>query len=203
MTNLAGAWRVALPKVKTAVTGRTLWQALDVVVPITMEDNLVVLGVPPQHSNLVGHLRSTPCKRAIEQNLSDALKKAIQVEIIGGDTIADWELIKTKAEHVKDLQEKEYQRSAASKARQEAWESSYEQLSRINAAVPNKALPQNRARLLIDGLNVIVAAAREQGELDDLGERNMARLIERLAGYADVPAPVVAYMVLERLGATS
>ncbi|MEP0765609.1 MAG: hypothetical protein HRF45_03590 [Fimbriimonadia bacterium] len=202
MADLIGAWRVALPKVKTAVTGRTLWQALDMVVPVTMEGDLVVLGVPAQQSNLVGHLRSTPSKRAIERNLSDVLKQEVQVEIIGGDSIADWELIKTKAEHVKDLQEKEYQRSTESKARQQAWESSYEQLSRLNAAVPNKALPQNRARLLVDGLNVIVAAVREQGDLDDLGERNMARLIERLAGYTDVPAPVVAYMVLERLDAT-
>jgi hypothetical protein len=200
MSELHGAWRNALDGIKREVTGRTVWVALDSVVPIAVEGEVAVLGVPPEQSTMLGHLRATPTKRAIQRHLSEQLGRSVAVQIISGDTLDAWEKVKEREAHVTRLQEKEYEKARTTRQKDMLWEGAYEELSRIFARVSNKGLPQRRARFLVEGVNAIVEATKEQGKLDEIGERNLARLIDRLATYAEVGSTQVGLMVLRELG---
>ena len=81
-----------------------------------------------------------------------------------------------------------------------SWDTVYEQLSRRYAAVTNKSLPQNRARFFEEALELIAEARRTQATFDDIGERNFARCLERLAQYSEVPSTIVAIQVLQKSG---
>ncbi|MFI5384602.1 MAG: hypothetical protein ACHQ50_00625, partial [Fimbriimonadales bacterium] len=76
----------------------------------------------------------------------------------------------------------------------------YEQLSRRFAETPSKSLPQNRARFYEDAVAMLAEARQAQTSWDELGERNFARCVERLAHYADVPSTLVASTVLQKAG---
>ena len=80
------------------------------------------------------------------------------------------------------------------------WDTVYEQLSRRYAAVTNKSLPQNRARFFEEAVELVAQARRDQGNYDDLGERNFARCLERLAQYSEIPSTIVAAHVLQKAG---
>jgi hypothetical protein len=80
------------------------------------------------------------------------------------------------------------------------WESVYEQLGRLYASVVNKSLPQNRGRFFIQAVEILAETRRSQETWDELGERNFARCIERLAQYSEIPSAIVAIRVLESAG---
>ncbi len=80
------------------------------------------------------------------------------------------------------------------------WDSVYETLSRKYAATPNKSVPQNRAKFYKDGVEFLAQSRRDQTNLDEAGERNFARCIERLAQYSEVPSTIVALAVLQAAG---
>lgn len=201
MSEIVAAWRRSLDEIKREVTGRTLWQALDAVVPITMEGDTVILGVPHLESSMIGHLKSVTTMRIMERKLNAALGQEIKITIISGTDMADWEGVKARDSEVQHLQQREYSKAFETKAKEKLWDSTYEKLSRIYAAIPNKGLPQKRAKFLVEGVDEVAAAVNELGpELDDVGERSLARLIERIASYTDVGATEVALMVLQKLG---
>ena len=85
-------------------------------------------------------------------------------------------------------------------AAKSSWETVYEQLSRRYAAVTNKSMPQNRARFFEEAIELIAETRKQQANFDDLGERNFARCLERLAQYSEVPSTLVAVQVLQRAG---
>jgi len=85
-------------------------------------------------------------------------------------------------------------------AAKSSWETVYEQLSRRYAAVSNKTLPQNRARFYEEAVELIAQARKEQTNFDDMGERNFARCLERVAQYSEVPSTLVAAEILRRVG---
>jgi hypothetical protein len=202
MADIQAAWRGSLSGIKNEVTGRTLWQALDAVVPIVQDGDTVVLGLPGQSSSMLGHLKATPTMRAIEKGLSKALGiSTIRIEIIAGDSLADWDSVKTREEHVTRLQQEEYFKAKEVKLKEQAWESAYEQLSRIYAGITNKSLPQNRAKYLTTAVGVIVEAIETVGkDLDEVGDRSVARLIERVASYTEMDSTYIALLILQKLG---
>ncbi len=200
MADIVQVWQEALPAVKNSVTGVGVWTALNTCKPVAFEDGTFVLGLPYDTTELAGHLRIPSTQRTIEVQLSQALNQPIKVRVIEGTSTQDWEMVKKRDSESRRLQEQ-----AIAKARVEAearmsWEGLYEQLSRIYAAIPNKSLPQNRAKFYHDAVKSLADSRREQTQRDDLSERNFARCIERVAQYSEVNSTVVAIDVLRAAG---
>jgi len=200
MPEVAEIWSHVLPVVKQGVTGVGVWTALNSCKPITYEDNMFVVGLPHEESELGGHLKLASTKRLIEQTLNQELNAPTTLRVIEGTTMGDWELEKRR-----DAEKKRLNEQAMAKLRLELqassnWDQVFEQLSRKYAAVVQKSLPQNRARFFEDGLELIVEARKAQSNFDDFQERNFARCIERLAQYAEIPSAVVAREILNRSG---
>ena len=82
------------------------------------------------------------------------------------------------------------------------WEALADQVTRLYSQVANRALPQNKARYANEALYTLVEAMDTlyPDEADDLAERGLARVLERIAGNSEIPAPMLAFE-LERLRA--
>ncbi len=200
MQDAAEIWKKALPAIMQGVTGRGVWAALNAVRPIAFEEDLLVVGIPHSDSELAGHLRLPATKRMMEISVSQILGKATAVRLIDGVREADYELAKRRDLERRRLQDAEMTKMRAEMAAKTSWETVYEQLSRRFAAVSNKSLPQNRARFFEEAVALVADARKDQANFDDLGERNFARCIERLAQYAEVPSTLVAVQVLQKAG---
>lgn len=200
MTDVVEAWKAALPQVQNSVTGRGVWAALNAVRPIALDNNVFVIGIPTQDNELSGHLRIASTRRVMELSLSQQLGTTVTVRLIDGTTAEDYEIAKRRDSERRRLEEAEMAKMRAELASKSNWDSVYEQLSRRYAAVTNKSLPQNRARFFDEAVEIVAEARRNQTDYDDMGERNFARCLERLAQYSEVPSVLVANAVLKRAG---
>lgn len=198
MSDLATIWQTALPEVRNGVTGVGVWTALNAASPVALEDDQFVLGLPPGSGDLSGHLKMHATKMLIERLVGAQLGRTIECRVIDGTTEQDWEMTKRKDLEARKLQEQALTRARAELEAKTTWDSVFEGLARRNAQVENKSLPQNRARFYNDAIDLLVSALRENPVVSDIDERNFARVIERLAQYAEVPSVLVAQAVLEK-----
>jgi len=200
MAEPADIWKEALPTIMKGVSGRGVWAALNAVRPIALEEDQLILGIPQTDGELAGHLRLPQTKRIMELAVSQVMGKPFMVRLIDGIREADYELAKRRDAERRRLQEVEMTKMRAELVAKSSWEGVYEQLSRRYAAVTNKSLPQNRARFYEEAVELIAEARKSQTTFDDLGERNFARCLERLAQYSEVPSTIVGVQVLQRSG---
>jgi hypothetical protein len=200
MPEVAELWKEALPAVRNGVTGVGVWAALNASIPIAIEDGTFVLGLASKDSDLSGHLKMHQTKRLIESEMSRRAGTALTARIIDGVGLPDWERVKKRDLEAARLKEQSESRVRAEIAAKTNWDGIYEQLSRRYAAIPNKSLPQNRAKFFRESIDVVAEAVREQPERDDVNERNFARCLERIAQYSEVPSTLVAVLVMEKAG---
>lgn len=198
MPDLSDAWKAALPQILGNVTGRGVWTALNAAVPVTIEEGVFVLGVPPRDTALGAHLRLPATSQLIERYIGQAVRNPVRLRVIDGVSLEDWELVKRRDAERRRLQEAEMNKMRAELAAKTSWDAVYEQLSRRFAAINNRSLPQNRARFFEEAIEIIVEARTAQNQYDELGERNFARCLERVAQYTELPSVLVAREVLKR-----
>ncbi len=198
MAAVAEVWKEALPEVMRSVNGVGVWTALRSGVAIAVEEGTFVLGLPGADTELAGHLRLPQTRRAVEETLGRHLNQKITLRVISGTTEQDWETEKRRDAEKRRLQEQALARQRAEIAAGRTWEGTYEQLSRLFAETPNRSLPQNRARYLMQAIDIVAEALVEIPINDDMAERNYARCLERVAQYTELPSTLVALKVLER-----
>lgn len=200
MSDMATAWSEALPEVRRGVTGVGVWAALNSSRPVVLEDDIFVLGVPNESSELSGHLKMVATKMLIEREMTGRMGRPIQLRVIEGISIEDWERVKRKEVEAKRLQEAALNRARAEIEARSSWELVYEQLTRAYSAIPNRSMPQARAKFYREAIDIVANATKTNPINDDLSERNYARCLERIAQYSEVPSVLVALAVLDRIG---
>ncbi len=196
----ATIWSQVLPEVRNGVTGVGVWAALNACRPVTLEDGVLVLGLEHGDSELSGHLRVPSTKRLLDDLTTKAYGQPLKVRLIDGTTDADWETAKRRDAEARRLQEQALAKARAEISARSNWDTVYEQVGRLFAGIPNKSLPQNRARFLEQSIHILAEAKQNQPSADDLAERNFARCLERVAQYAEIPSTVLAALVLKEIG---
>lgn len=200
MAQVAEVWAEALPEIRKGVTGVGVWTALNTCRPITVENNVLVLGVPSQETELAGHLRMPQTRKLIESEFGRRFEQTVELRVIEGTGSDDWERAKRRDAEARRLQDAAMERARAEVSARTNWDTVYETLSRKFASTPNKSVPQNRAKFYLDAVDYLAECRKQQTNRDDLGERNFARCVERLAQYSEVPSTLVAAAVLQKAG---
>ena len=200
MAEVAEIWEKVIPKVRAGVTGIGVWTALKAAVPVAYEDGVFVLGVPHESAELGGHLRMAMTSRLIETTVTTTVGAPTKLRIIDGIEVHDWEVTKRRDIERRRMQDAEMVKMKAELTTRSSWESIYEKISREFAAVPNRSLPQNRARFFEAAISIVAEARKDQTVSDDSSERNFARCIERISQYTEISSTYVAFEVLKRSG---
>lgn len=199
MPSLAEAWTNALPEIRNGVTGVGVWTALNTARPVLIESGTLVIGLPYGSTDLAGHLRMAHVKSLIEQGMTGHLGEKLELRVIEGTAIEDWETVKRRDVEAKRLQDQAMARTRAEIQAKSSWDSVYEQITRKYASIPNKSLPQNRAQFVYEAIELLTDARRSEENSDDLDERSFARCIERVSQYSELPSAYVAMLVLDKL----
>lgn len=200
VADIQAVWKEVLPEVRKAVTGVGVWAALNTCRPLAIEDDVLVIGLPHEDTELGGHLRLAHTKHLIESMVGEKVGAKLTLRVIDGISMTDWDTVKRRDIEARRLQNQALEKSRAEMAARSSWESVYEQLGRTYASISNKSLPQNRARFFKEGVALVVEARKANMSKDELAERNFARCIERLAQYSDVPSTIAAMRILAETG---
>jgi hypothetical protein len=173
--------------------------AMEAVIPITLDEDTFVCGLAPRDYPLSGHLHADSVRNTVEGILRQASRRHIRFELIEGTTIADWETIKER--------QRRAHAAVIAMAEQKLEEHHFEDVlnqivgelrQRITSA-RDRMLPQIRAQLLLD----IVPQLSDAEEMLFAGQeshdrrRAMARAIDRVAGFLEVP-PLTLALEIER-----
>ncbi len=195
-------WNKTVNLVKDRVNQRSLWEAMEKAVGITIEDDVFIIGLNPSIFNMAGYMTSALHRNAIDRSLSEAAGRELHSRVIEGDTVADWEALKKREARVATVRAANYEHRDRIEAESQSWDSVYDYVARTFTSTPMRQLPQVKSRYLTDMLYALCDAvdALYPTDPDEHSERMFARVLDRVAQNADVPATLVA-MELERLRA--
>jgi hypothetical protein len=177
--------------------------AMEAVVPITLDDNTFVCGLAPRDFPLSGHLHADQVRNTIENILRQASRRSIRFELIEGTSRSDWDAIKERQQRAHAA----VVAIAEKKMDEHHFEDVLVQIvgelrARITA-YRDRTLPQVRAELLLQIVPQLADAEEmlfaEQESHDR--RRMMARAIDRVASFLEVP-PLTLALEIERLRMT-
>jgi len=200
--NVNSIWNEVVEDVKLKVIRPTLWRSMEIAVPVIIENGWFVVGFPPGSFHMSGNLTTVDHLVAIERAIEVFSGQKLKLRIIEGDSLEDWTHVKFKDQHVEKLREEARKQQARASETNQSWETLLEQISRRYASAPLRQLPQGKARYLNDILKLMSEAIDELMpagvEADELTERSLARAIEKVAQYTDIPSPIIA-LELQRM----
>jgi hypothetical protein len=189
-------WDKVVEQVKLKVMHPTLWRSLEISIPVTVEGTQFVVGFPPGSFHMSGNLTSGDHRNAIERALREFTGIPLQLRIIEGDSIEDWEHVKYKDQSLEAIREKERKKRDQASAVSQSWDNLLEQIGRRYANLHLRQLPQARAKYIGEMVRAISDAMDELmptgSSADELAERSLARAIDRVGQLSETPPTLIA-----------
>jgi curved DNA-binding protein CbpA len=181
-------------------------QAMQAAIPITLDEDLLILSMPGAERHLSGHMETAANRNAILNALELTSGRRLDFRLIDGSSVEDWEALKKGERRARETATRGRRETAGTAARPAAgegpWDELVQRIHRQYQQIPKRQYPQAKARYLREALGWVVATDEEvryQGEVDeDAHERSIARAIERLAAILELP-PVFVALQLENM----
>ncbi len=190
-------WRDVVNLVKKRIMQPSFWQALETVLPITIENNTLVVGLPSAAGHYSGHLNGSENRQRLEQIIKEVLGYPLTLRIIDGSDETDWERVKKRDQAAADAQQAFRARQENPQAgRAQTWDILQERLYAMYSRAQGHHLPQGRVQyllqvipLLAEGCAKLQAAAPHEA---DKNERALARILDKVGGLVEMPSALVA-----------
>lgn len=193
-------WFRVVDEVKNRVIHPTLWKALEAGVPVTVDEGEFVVGFPMGTFHLSSHLNSLDHKNIIEATIAKHTGERLSLRIIDGSTLEDWQAVKVKEAHARALREAAARRRSDEKGSVRVWETVLEQVGRKYATMQNRQFAQSRALYITEAVGMVSDAMDryipEGEEPDELTQRAVARILEKVAALVEVPSTLVGLELL-------
>jgi hypothetical protein len=172
-------------------------EAMEQIVPIALDGDIFVCGLVHEKFPLSGLLHANQVRNTIENILRTAAKRPIHFEIIEGTTIADWQEIKQRREKASDAMVAMAEKRVEEHHFEDIIIQIIAELRKRVTGTPDRVLPQVRARLLLAVLPSLADAEDMlfHGEETHEARRTMARALERVSTFLEVPPYVLALEV--------
>jgi hypothetical protein len=194
--DMTNAWLSIKDRVKERVTGRSVWQALDSLTPITQHEATAVFGMPAMATTLISHVNTPAVKRIIEQLLLETMGTKLEVLVIEGATLQDWDAYQLKQEETRRMSEAGLHKRTTEQRSYDTWETIYEQVGRRFAETQGRSLAQNRAKYLQESIQIVQEALERLSIENEQDERQLNRVLERIATNVDAPAAMIGWLIL-------
>lgn len=172
-------------------------RALQVAIPIAIDNCLMVVGYTDDTYRQGAHLKVPAGERALLDALQLVTGRPMEFRYIQGTTAAEWERIKAN-------EERAAKRTTAQPVEVQlgtGWDDLVKQMHRTYNEMPHRQLPQMRALFVTESIKWILkteAAARAEGSSEDGIERAVGKAIDRLASLIEVPSTLVAMEFLRK-----
>ena len=194
-------WQSCVDELKNRVNNLPFWEALELCVPIAIDDGTLVLGLDSAHLNKVAYLQQPANFATINEVVSSTFNTSLTAKFIEGTTLQDWDIARKRDERVAAMKASGARQAVQKDAAVSGWEDLYEVVARLYAQSVNRALPQVKARYASEALYAVLDAMDTlYKNPDEVSERGLARVLERIANASEIPAAVLAFE-LERLRA--
>ncbi len=177
-------------------------QAMQSTLPVCIDGPLLVLTVPGSERHLVGHMETAANRNAIVNALELVYGKRLDFRIIDGSTVDDWEALKAAEKRAREAARAPEKKEAAPAAVPgvtvggAVWDELVQRIHRSYQELPKRQYPQAKAQFLREALGWLIHAEEEEryapGADEEVIERAVARVIERISAVVSLPPVLVA-----------
>ncbi|MBI3910088.1 MAG: hypothetical protein HY320_04040 [Armatimonadetes bacterium] len=200
---LGQLWHQLTEHVKAILNMPSLWRALEAAQPIALEGGYFVIGYRPPEAYQRGLLLESYHRGIIEKTLGSLVGAPVELRVIEGTEIKDWETVKEMERAAATLRREAQARQERTETASTSWDRIGEQLARRYASMAHRTLPAVQATYVASCVETLAEACRQlmpaTGDPTESDLRFYSRVLERVAERADVPASLLAYLVRERL----
>ena len=151
---------------------------------------------------MAGHLNISENRNAIEKATREVIGRSLNVRLIEGENLDDWIFTKKRDERVAAMKAARYVEKDKLEDEAQSWDALIDKITKSWSATNNRSFPQTKARFLTEMLYLISDAMESlyPDDRDESTERLLARVLEKVAGCTDLPAPLIS-LELDRLRA--
>ncbi|MBV9470375.1 MAG: hypothetical protein JO316_22925 [Abitibacteriaceae bacterium] len=173
--------------------------AMEAIVPITLDDDAFICGLAPRDYPLATHLVPDQVKNTIEGILRQAAGRFIRFEVIEGTTMDDWEEVKERRKRAQEAVIAMAEQQVSAHHFEDVLNQIISELRQRITVSKDRALPQVRAQLILDVVPSLADAEEmlfADPESHD-ARRSMSRVIDRIAGFLEI-TPIMLAIEVER-----
>lgn len=197
-------WAQTVDRVKQAVISPGLWRAVEKTVAVTWEDGVFVVGLGSGDGHFSSTLNTRDNQLSIERALREVTGSAdLKLRVIDGTHLEDWEHAKLRDAAAQAHATQSIQRRQSESASFSSWDAIYDQVSRLWAGFENRSLTSGRGRYIDAALDIVLQAIDNglypaEGKGDDLAERGLSRVLERIANMTGSDAAIISYLLVQK-----
>lgn len=200
---MANVWAQTVERVKRDVIAPSLWRALERTVPVAWEEGQFVVGFAAADGTMAGQMNTGENQMAVQRALqSVAGDNELRFRVIEGTSIEDWKHAKLRDAAATAARQRTFERRTQESSSFGSWDDIYDRISRMWAVSEYRALTIGRARFVDSALDVVEQAMGElypaDGKADELTERGLSRVLDRIASYTASDPVVIACMLMDR-----
>ncbi len=202
MPSAAELWQQMKPMIRQRMAFTPdAWRSVEAAVPITMEENLFVLGLSEENEQHRAFLETQTMRALIREILLELTGKEMSILVIPGTTEEDWQRYKARQEFLKRLATQTAETAVRQARERRDWVWLTNQIAHAHAHLPHRQYDFVKAQFLLDWAHKIAEFVEEFLAANPKGQdevvRELERLSQRLAGMLNTSALVVG-LELER-----
>jgi hypothetical protein len=189
-------WAEVNRVLRSGPVNRSLWDAAIKAVPVALEGDTLVVGLPSPDMRYAGYIETATNRSKLVEIIQNTVGHRLQLRVIEGTTPAAWERVKELGRLAEERAEASQAIRDARRGSAGAWEHLNREIMRVFTATTLRRHPTTVARMLLQALALVyetdhqVRAEDAEGAADH--ERELNRLLEKLATYCEIPPTVVA-----------
>ncbi len=173
-----------------------VWAAVDTVRPLTVDGDTLIVGVTTADMQHAGYIETGRNKAQLQELLEQVIGRRLDVRVINGTTVEDWERIKQRESAGLEAATVHARTRIAQKGGRAVWQQGAERVFAIFTGTRARARGTDLARLLRESVvamrEVERAARADSPDDEELHDQQLNRIIDRVATYCSVPPTVVA-----------
>ncbi len=177
-------------------TSRALWDAVSAAVPLTIEDDALVIGFEPKDMRHASYVETRVNKAQVQEVLQAKTGRRLDLKCIEGATVGHWDRHKEReAERVRVSTESMAERQTH-KVSHVGWEELLGNLQVLFADTPGRRHATVQAHLLVKALPLVydveMRVRSADPESEQIAMQGLNRAFDRIATVCELPPSQVA-----------
>ena len=194
--DLETVWAQVNRLLREGAVNRALWDAAEVAKPLALEGRTLILGITAANFRHASYLQTDINRSQLRKLIQQCCGVDLELRVIQGSTAEEWERAKAREREAEEKAVSGIRRAASFKGAEALWETANHEINLVFTGVRARAYGTTRARLLIKALPVLYkaeqAARAEEPQADEAHERQLNRIIDRIATNVDLSPTAVA-----------
>jgi len=203
-TAVQALWEQVNQAVRRGPINRSLWEAVEAAVPLTIDEDVMILGFEPKNMRHASYIETTVNKTRILEIVQARTGKRLDLRCIEGADKEAWERAKSREQESEQRARDAFESRQVHATSLQSWEDLGSRLQNLYSRAEARRLALVQAQMLVKSLPLIYEVDSEVRRRDPEGEyihnRELNRVFDRVGTFCELSPTQVALEYLRYRG---